>query len=150
MRVMVILKSTPETEAGLLPDQEFLSAMARYHEDLVHAGVLLAGEQLHPSTQAKRVQFLGPRQTVSNGPFSDSRDLISAYWLWKVDSMDEALEWALKCPHSSRVNSELEIRPIFEAQDLHVDFTAQLAAQEARLNAPRAEMLALSSKSWAR
>ena len=135
MRVMVIVKATAESEAGTLPTQELLAAMGRYNEELVKAGIMLAGEGLKPSSQGKRVRFSGTRRTVIDGPFAETRELIAGYWLWQVRSMDEALEWARRCPNPMPGDSDLEIRPIFEAADFGAEFTPELREQEERLRA---------------
>lgn len=134
MRVMVIVKATKNSEAGLMPSEELLAAMGKYNEELVKAGIMLAGEGLHPSSKGKRVRFVGAERTVVDGPFAESKELIAGFWLWQVKSMDEAVEWAKGCPHPMPgEEGELEIRPVFEADDFGEEFTPELRAQEERL-----------------
>ena len=135
MRVMVIVKASPESEAGVMPDTEMLTAMGRYNEELVTAGVLLAGEGLHPSVRGKRVRFTGADRTVTDGPFSESADLVAGFWIWRVGSMDEAVEWARRCPNPMPGGGELELRPVFETDDFGAELTPELRAHEARLRA---------------
>jgi hypothetical protein len=135
MRVMVIVKATADSEAGLMPTEQLLVEMGRYNEELVKAGIMLAGEGLKPSSQGKRVRFSGTRRTVIDGPFAETRELVAGYWLWQVRSMDEAIEWARRCPNPMPGESDLEIRPIFEAEDFGVELTPELRAQEERLRA---------------
>jgi hypothetical protein len=118
MRVMVIVKATKNSEAGGMPDEKLLSDMGRFNEELVKAGVMLAGEGLHPSSKGKRVRFSGGTKTIVDGPFTETKELVAGYWLWQVRSMDEALEWVRRCPDCMpNEESELEIRPVFEAED---------------------------------
>jgi hypothetical protein len=135
MRVMVIVKATADSEAGVMPSEELLAAMGRYNEALVKAGVMLAGEGLHPSRKGKRVRFLGSSRSVVDGPFAETKELIAGYWLWQVKSMDEAVEWVKRCPNPMPGDSEIEIRPVFEAEDFGAEFTPELRAQEERLRA---------------
>jgi hypothetical protein len=135
MRVMVIVKATADSEAGLMPTEQLLTEMGRYNEELVKAGIMLAGEGLKPSSQGKRVRFSGAKRTVIDGPFAETKELIAGYWLWQVRSMDEAVEWARRCPNPMPGESDLEIRPIFEAEDFGVEFTPELREQEERLRA---------------
>lgn len=136
MRVMVIVKATEESEAGVLPDEKLLSEMMAYNEKLVKAGVMLAGEGLHASSNGKRVRFSGSNRTVIDGPFAETKELIAGFWLWKVNSMEEALEWVKKCPNPSPgVEGELEIRQIFEADDFGAELTPELREKEERLRA---------------
>ena len=136
MRVMVIVKATEESEAGVLPDEKLLSEMMAYNEKLVRAGVMLAGEGLHASSKGKRVRFSGSNRTVIDGPFAETKELISGFWLWKVNSMEEALEWVKKCPNPSPgVEGELEIRQIFEAEDFGAELTPELREKEEQLRA---------------
>ena len=132
MRVMVIVKADENTEAGVMPSEQLLAEMGRYNEELVKAGVMLAGEGLRPSSQGKRVRFSGQQRTVIDGPFAETKELIAGFWLWQVRSMDEALEWAKRSPFQDAV---LELRPIFEAEDFGAEFTPELRAQEERLRA---------------
>ncbi|KVW30428.1 dehydrogenase [Burkholderia ubonensis] len=143
MRVMVIVKATKESEAGEMPGTELLAAMGRYNEDLVKAGVMLAGEGLHPSSRGKRVRFSGPGRSVIDGPFAETKELIAGFWMWQVKSMDEAVEWVKRCPNPMKGDSEIEIRPVFEAEDFGAEFTPELQEQEARL---RAEIEAAQKK----
>jgi hypothetical protein len=134
MRVMVMVKATPESEAGEMPSQALLEAMGKFNEELVKAGVMLAGEGLKPSRAGARVQFEGKRRSVVDGPFAETKELVAGFWLWQVRSMEEALEWARRCPNPFETGvSELEIRPLFEAEDFGDEFTPELRAQEERL-----------------
>ena len=135
MRVMVIVKATPSSEAGDMPSEALLTAMGQYNEALVKAGVMLAGEGLHPTSRGKRVHFAGDRRTVVDGPFAETRELIAGFWLWQVKSMEEAVEWAKRCPNPMPEESDLEIRPGFEAEDFGAEFTPELRAQEERQRA---------------
>lgn len=132
MRVMVIVKANEETEAGVMPSQEIFEAMGRYNEELVNAGIMLAGDGLHPSSKGKRVRFSGDQRTVIDGPFSETKELIAGYWLWQVKSIDEAVEWLKRAPFDQ---TEVEIRPVFEADDFGEAFTPELREQEERLRA---------------
>ncbi|KWI06373.1 YciI family protein [Burkholderia ubonensis] len=143
MRVMVIVKATKESESGEMPGTELLAAMGRYNEELVKAGVMLAGEGLHPSSRGKRVRFSGPGRSVIDGPFAETKELIAGFWMWQVKSMDEAVEWVKRCPNPMKGDSEIEIRPVFEAEDFGAEFTPELQEQEARL---RAEIEAAQKK----
>lgn len=138
MRVMVIVKATRESEAGVMPGEELLAAMGRFNEELVQAGVLLAGEGLHPSSKGKRVRFGGTTRAVIDGPFTETQELVAGYWLWQVKSMDEAVEWVRRCPNPMPGDSEIEIRPVFEAEDFGAEFTPELRAQEEKLRAQAA------------
>ena len=133
MRVMVIVKATKDSEAGVMPSQELLTQMGNYNEELVKAGVMLAGEGLHPTSKAKRVRFSGAKRTVIDGPFTETKELIAGYWMWQVKSLDEAVEWVKRCPNPMPGESEIEIRPVFEADDFGAEFTPELRAQEDRL-----------------
>lgn len=134
MRVMVIVKATSNSEAGVMPSEKMLSEMGKFNEELVKAGVMLAGDGLHPSRKGKRVRFAGGKKTISDGPFAETKELIAGFWIWQVRSMEEALEWARRCPDPSPgEEGELEIRPIFEAEDFGKEFTPELRAQEERL-----------------
>ena len=135
MRVMVIVKASKESEAGQMPNEQILRDMGNYNEQLVKAGIMLAGEGLHPTSKGKRVRFSGANRTVIDGPFAETKELIAGYWLWQVKSMDEAVEWLKRAPFDG--GTEVEIRPIFEADDFGKEFTPELRAQEDRL---RAEM----------
>lgn len=135
MRVMVLVKASEESEAGVMPSEELLTAMGRYNEELVQAGVMLAGEGLHPSAKGARIKFSGERRTVVDGPFTEVKELVAGYWLWEVASMEEAIAWARRCPNPTGGESELEIRPVFEADDFGAEFTPELREQEERLRA---------------
>ncbi len=135
MRVMVLVKASHETEAGVLPTEAELAAMGRYNEELVRAGVMLAGEGLHPSSRGARVRFSGQERTVIDGPFAETKELIAGFWLWQVASMEEAIAWAKRCPNPTGSESELEIRQVFEADDFGEAFTPELREQEDRLRA---------------
>ena len=139
MRVMVIVKASPESEAGQMPSEQLLADMGRYNEELVKAGVMLAGEGLHPSSKGVRVQFSGNRRTVVDGPFSETKELIAGFWLWQVRSMEEAIEWVRRCPNPQLSDSEIEIRPVFEADDFGAEFTPELREQEERLRSQIAQ-----------
>ena len=133
MRVMVIVKATKDSEEGVMPTTELLEAMGKYNEELVNAGIMMAGEGLHPSVKGKRIAFDGSSRTVIDGPFAETRELIAGFWLWEVKDMAEAVEWAKRCPNPMPGPSELEIRPVFEAADFGEAFTPELAEQEERL-----------------
>ncbi|MBJ6764530.1 YciI family protein [Myxococcaceae bacterium JPH2] len=137
MRVMVIVKASPNSEKGIMPKEEMLAAMGKYNEELVKAGIMLAGEGLHPSSRAKRVAFAdGKKPKVIDGPFSETKELIAGYWMWQVRSMEEAVEWARRCPNPMPgEEGMLELRPVFEAEDFGKEFTPELRAQEERLRA---------------
>ena len=130
---MVMVKATQESEAGTMPSQQMLTDMMKFNEELVNAGVMLAGEGLHPSSKAKRVHFSGAKRTVTDGPFAETKELIAGYWIWKVNSMEEAVEWVKKCPNPMNGESDIDIRPIFEAEDFGDEFTPELQEQEERL-----------------
>jgi hypothetical protein len=131
MRVMVIVKADKNSEAGVLPDKEILTKMGKYNEELVKAGVMLAGEGLQPTSKGKRVKFSGPKPTVTDGPFAESKELIAGFWLWQVRSMDEAVEWLKRAPFGG--GTEIEIRQVFEAEDFGAEFTPELRQQEERI-----------------
>ena len=133
MRVMVLVKATQDSEAGVMPSTELLAAMGKYNEELVNAGILLAGEGLKPSSQGKRVAFDGARRTVIDGPFAETRELVAGFWLWEVKDMAEAVEWVKRCPNPMPGPSEIEIRPLFEAADFGKALTPELAEQEERI-----------------
>ena len=135
MRVMVIIKADKDTEAGVLPDEKLLTEMGKFNEELVKAGVMLAGEGLHPSSKGKRVRFSGTKRTVIDGPFAETKELIAGFWLWKVKSMEEAIEWVKRCPNPTGVQAEIELRQVFEAEDFGPEFTPELREQEDRLRA---------------
>ena len=135
MRCMVIVKATAESEAGVMPRQELLAAMGKFNEELVKAGVMLAGEGLTPSARGARVTFAGKERHVVDGPFAETRELVAGFWLWQVKSMDEAIAWVRRCPNPMEGESVIEIRPVFEADDFGEAFTPELRAQEERLRA---------------
>jgi hypothetical protein len=131
MRVMVIVKANKDSEAGVLPSREILAAMGKYNEELVKAGVMLAAEGLHSSSKGKRIKFSGGKQTVTDGPFTETKELIAGFWLWQVRSMDEAVEWLKRSPFDG--GTEIEIRQVFEAEDFGAEFTPELREKEERL-----------------
>jgi hypothetical protein len=135
MRVMVIIKANKDSEAGKMPSEQLLAAMGAYNEELVKAGIMLAGDGLHPSTKGKRVRFSGSQRAVIDGPFAETKELIAGFWIWQVKSMEEAVEWVRRIPHphDSNEETEIEIRPIFEAADFGAEFTPELREQEDRL-----------------
>jgi hypothetical protein len=135
MRFMVIVKSTPETENGEMPSTELLEAMGKYNEELVNAGIMLAGEGLLASSKGARVVFNGAERTVKDGPFTESKELVAGFWLWEVKSLEEAVEWAKRCPNPMEGESELEIRQVAEMTDFGAEFTPELQAQEEALKA---------------
>jgi hypothetical protein len=139
MRVMVIVKANQDSENGVMPSEELLTAMGKFNEELVKAGVMLAGEGLHPSSKGKRVRFSGDQRTVIDGPFAETKELIAGFWLWQVKSMEEALEWVKRCPNPMEGESELEVRPVFEAEDFGEALTPELREQEERLRAQIAD-----------
>jgi len=132
MRFMVIVKATADSEAGIMPDHKLLEAMGNYNDQLIKAGIMLAGEGLHPSSKGARVRFSGTKRTVIDGPFAETKELIAGFWLWKVKSKEEAIEWVKRCPNPMPGDSEIEIRQIFEAEDFGAEFTPELRAQEER------------------
>ena len=127
MRVMVLVKATKDSEAGAIPSTELLEAMGKYNEELVNAGILLAGEGLHPSANGKRVAFDGPRRTVIDGPFAETRELVAGFWLWQVKDMAEAVEWVKRCPNPLLGPSEIEVRPVFDMADFGDALTPEVA-----------------------
>jgi hypothetical protein len=133
MRFMVIVKADENSEAGMTPSREILTAMGKFNEELIKAGVMLAGEGLHPTSKGKRVKFSGGKHTITDGPFSESKELIAGFWLWQVRSMDEAVEWLKRSPFDG--GTEIEIRQVFEADDFGPEMTPELKEQEARLRA---------------
>jgi hypothetical protein len=139
MRVMVLVKADKDSEAGVMPSEQLMTEMGNYNEELVKAGIMLAGEGLHPSSKGKRVRFSGDKRTVIDGPFAETKELVAGFWLWEVKSMDEAVEWVKRCPNPMPGESEVEIRPVFEAEDFGAEFTPELRAQEERLRAQAAE-----------
>jgi hypothetical protein len=136
VKVMVMVKATKNSEAGVLPNEKLLAEMGKFNEQLVKAGVMLAGEGLRPSSKGKRVRFSGGKKAIIDGPFAETKELVAGFWIWQVRSMEEALEWARRCPDPMPgEESELEIRPVFEAEDFGGEFTPELRAQEERLRA---------------
>ena len=133
MRVMVFVKATKESEAGEMPSEELIAAMMNYNEELVKAGIMVGGDGLHPSSKGVRIHFSGPDRTVLDGPFAETKELVAGYWIWEVASMAEAIEWAKRCPNPMPGDSDLEIRPVFAAEDFGEAFTPELQAQEERL-----------------
>ena len=133
MRFMLIVKASPESEAGKMPSTELLAAMGKFNEELVNAGVMLAGEGLHPSSRGVRVHFAGNKRTVVDGPFSETKELIAGFWLIQVKSLDEAIEWVKRCPNPMESDSDIEIRQVFEADDFGAEFTPELREQEQRI-----------------
>jgi hypothetical protein len=136
MRVMVMVKATKNSEAGVMPSEKLFAEMGKFNEELVKAGVMLAGEGLHPSSKGKRVVFSGGKKTILDGPFAETKELVAGFWLWQVKSMEEAMEWARRCPDPMPGEEGiLEIRPVFEAEDFGKEFTPELQAREERLRA---------------
>jgi len=143
MRVMVIVQASKESEAGEMPSEKMLSEMGKFNEELVKAGIMKAGEGLHPSSKGKRVRFSGSKRSVIDGPFAEAKELVAGFWIWQVKSMDEAVEWAKRCPNPMEGESDLEIRQIFEADDFGAEYTPELRAQNDRL---RSELEAKQKK----
>ena len=133
MKVMVIVKATKSSEAGIMPTTEALTAMGNYNEELVKAGIMLAGEGLHPSSKAVRVHFSGTNRTVTDGPFTETKELIAGFWLWQVKSIEEAIEWVKRCPNPMIEDSDIDIRPLFETEHFGEELTPELRDQEDRL-----------------
>lgn len=138
MRVMVMVKATSDSENGAAPDEKLLSEMMAYNEELAKAGIMQAGEGLHPSSKGVRVRFSGDQRTVVPGPFGATNELVAGFWLWKVSSIDEAIEWVKRCPNPMRTDSEIEIRPLFESEDFGDALTPELREKEERLRAQTA------------
>ncbi|GJL56194.1 MAG: hypothetical protein NPIRA02_33260 [Nitrospirales bacterium] len=135
MRFMIIVKATKDSEAGVMPSEQLLTEMGTFNEELVKAGVMLAGEGLQPSSKGARVKFSGDKRTVIDGPFAETKELIAGYWIWQVKSKEEAIEWVKRCPNPHSEESEIEIRQVFEAEDFGDEFTPELREQEERLRA---------------
>jgi hypothetical protein len=133
MRVMVIVKATKDSEAGLMPSTEMFEAMGKFNEELVKAGLMLAGDGLKPSAKGVRIRFDGDKRTVSNGPFAEPEQLVAGFWIWKVNSLEEAIAWAKKCPNPMPGPSDLEIRPFYEVEDFGAEFTPELREREERM-----------------
>jgi hypothetical protein len=139
MRFMVIVKASKDSEAGVLPDEQILTEMGKYNEELVKAGVMLAGEGLQPSSKGARVRFSGDNRSVIDGPFAETKELIAGFWIWQVQSMEEAIEWVKRCPNPMGVESEIEIRQVFEADDFGAEYTPELRERDERLRAETAK-----------
>jgi len=135
MRFMVMVRATKESEAGVLPDQKLLTDMGKFNEELVGAGIMLAGEGLQASPKGARVRFSGNKRTVVDGPFAETKELIAGFWIWQVESLEEAIDWVKRCPNPFNTDSEIEIRQLFEAEDFGAELTPELRAQEERLRA---------------
>jgi hypothetical protein len=142
---MVIVKASKESEAGKMPSKEMWTAMGNFNEELAKAGILLSCDGLHPSAKGKRVRFSGDRRSVTDGPFAETKELIAGYWFWQVKSMEEAVEWVKRCPNPMESDSDIEIRPVFEAEDFGEEFTAELRDQEKRIQAQAAKSAGKSS-----
>jgi hypothetical protein len=142
---MVLIKANKDTEAGVMPDKKLLTDMGKYNEELVKAGIMLAGEGLHPSSKGARVKFSGTKRTVIDGPFTETKELIAGFWMWRVKSKEEAIEWAKRCPNPTGEEAEIELRQVFEAEDFGAEFTPELRQQEERLRA-QSEQLSKSPK----
>ena len=145
MRFMIIVKASKDSEAGVMPSEQLLTDMGKFNEELVQAGVMLAGDGLHPTSKGTRVIFSGNKRTVIDGPFAETKELIAGYWLWQVKSKDEAIEWVKRCPNPHQGGGEIEIRQVFEAEDFGTEFTPELREQEARLRA-QSEQLGRAGK----
>jgi len=137
---MVLIKANSDTEANVMPSEELLTEMGKYNEALVKAGVMLAGEGLHPSSKGKRVRFSDTKRTVIDGPFAETKELVAGFWLWQVKSMEEAVEWIKRCPNPTGAESMIELRPVFEAEDFGAELTPELRAQEERLREQAAQL----------
>jgi hypothetical protein len=135
MRVMVIVKASKESEAGVMPKRQLLEDMSKFNEELTKAGVMVAGDGLHPTSKGKRVRFSGDKRTVIDGPFAETKELIAGFWIWNVKSMDEAVEWLKRCPCPHEGESDVEIRPLFEAEDFGEELTPEMREREARMRA---------------
>jgi hypothetical protein len=141
MRFMIVVKADKNSEAGIMPSTELLAEMGKYNEELAKAGVLLAGEGLHPTAKGARVKFSGATRTVIDGPFAETKELIAGFWLWQVKSKEEAIEWVKRCPMPHNTETEIEIRQVFEAEDFGPEFTPELREQEARLRAQSEQLM---------
>jgi len=135
MRFMILIKATKDSEAGVMPSQQLLTEMGKFNEELVKAGVMLAGEGLHPTSKGARVKFSGSKRTVIDGPFAETKELIAGFWLWQVKSKEEAIEWVKRCPNPHNEETEVEIRQLFEVEDFGAELTPELREQETRLRA---------------
>ena len=145
MRFMILVKATKDSEAGVMPSEQLLTEMGKFNEELVKAGVMLAGEGLHPSSKGARVRFSSGKRTVIDGPFAETKELIAGFWLWQVKSKEEAIEWVKRCPNPHNEETEVEIRQVFEAEDFGAELTPELREQEERLRA-QSEELAKTAK----
>ena len=139
MRFMIMVKATKDSEAGVMPDEKLLTEMGKFNEELVKAGVMLAGEGLQPSSKGARVRFSGAKRSVIDGPFAETKELVAGFWIWQVKSKEEAIEWVRRCPNPHAGESEIEIRQVFEASDFGAEFTPELRAQEERVGAQMAK-----------
>jgi hypothetical protein len=146
MRFMILIKAGKDTEAGVMPSEELLTEMGRFNEELVKAGVMLAGEGLHPSSRGARVRFSGAQRTVIDGPFAETKELICGFWLWQCKSLDEAIEWVKRCPNPYDGEAEIEIRQVFEAEDFGPEFTPELREQEERLRAQSGQLMKAAAR----
>jgi hypothetical protein len=135
MRFMILVKADQNSEAGVLPNEQLLTEMGKFNEELVKAGVMLAGEGLHPSSKGARVRFSGSKRTVIDGPFAEAKELVAGYWIWQLNSIEEAIEWVKRCPNPTGAESEIEIRQVFEADDFGAEYTPELREQDERLRA---------------
>ena len=135
MRVMVLIKADADSEAGVMPSEQLLTEMGNYNEELVNAGIMLAGDGLKPSSEGVRVRFSGDKRTVIDGPFSETKELLAGYWIWQVDSMQQAIDWVKRCPNPMNSETDVEIRPLFESEDFGEEFTPEARAQEDRIRA---------------
>jgi hypothetical protein len=133
MRVMVIVKGDQDSEAGVMPSEELLNAMGKYNEELVKAGIMLSGEGLQPTSKGKRVHFSGDQRSVTDGPFAESKEVIAGFWIWKVDSLEQAIEWVKRCPNPTGIESDIDIRPVFELEDFGDAATPEVVEREERL-----------------
>jgi len=139
MRFMILVKASKDSEAGVLPSEQLLTEMGKYNEELVKAGIMLAGEGLHPSSKGARVKFSGAKRTVIDGPFAETKELVAGFWLWQCKSKEEAIEWVKRCPNPTGEESEIEVRQVFEADDFGAALTPELREQEERLRAAAAK-----------
>ena len=139
MRCIVLIKANEDSESGVMPSEQLLTEMGKFNEELVKAGIMLGGEGLHPSSKGKRVRFAGTNRSVVDGPFAETKELIAGFWIWQVKSIDEAVEWAKRCPNPTGATGEIEIRPVFETEDFGAELTPELREQEERLRQQIAE-----------
>jgi hypothetical protein len=143
---MILVKATKDSEAGVMPSEQLLTEMGKFNEELVKAGVLLAGDGLHPSSKGARVRFSGAKRTVIDGPFPETKELVAGYWIWQVKSKEEAIEWVKRCPNPMPGESEIEIRQVFEAEDFGAALTPELKEQEKRLHKQTEELAKAAKK----